>query len=62
MTLANWPLMRIIRLAFGIILVLTGFVYSDWMAGAFGGLLLGQAILNTGCGPSGCNLPPSHEE
>ncbi|WP_176785572.1 hypothetical protein [Siphonobacter aquaeclarae] len=54
--------MRIIRLAFGIILVLTGFVYSDWMAGAFGGLLLGQAILNTGCGPSGCNLPPSREE
>ena len=56
--LTGWHLARWIRLILGIALLVQALVTSDALVGAFAILLLGQAIMNTGCcGPSGCSVP-----
>ncbi len=55
----NWNLMRLIRLALGIILVVQAYQVHDIFPGLIGALLLFQALSNTGCcGVGNCIVPP----
>jgi len=49
MILYNWHLMRIVRLAIGIWLLLVAIQSHDWIPGVVSALFLFQAITNTGC-------------
>lgn len=50
--------MRIIRAALSIMLILQSIQISQWPVGLLGGMLLFQAITNTGCcGAAGCSVP-----
>lgn len=56
----GWSFMRIIRLTLGSMIVYQAVVYHDSIAGLIGGLLLFQAVTNTGCcGTSSCSTPIS---
>lgn len=56
--LSGWNVVRIIRLILGVMLVIQAIQTKFWGAGLLGGLLLFQAITNTGCcGASGCAVP-----
>ena len=58
--LSGWNFMRIIRLVLGIMLVVQAIQQQFWAAGLLGGLLLFQAMTNTGCcGAAGCGVPPA---
>lgn len=51
----GWSVMRIIRLTLGSMIVYQAVVYHDSIAGLIGGLLLFQAVTNTGCcGTNSC--------
>lgn len=55
--------MRIIRLILGVMLMVQSIQTKFWGAGLLGGLLLFQAITNTGCcGASGCAVPVSKKK
>ena len=45
----GWSLMRIVKLVAGISLLVQGVLMHDWMPGLLGGVILYQAITNTGC-------------
>jgi hypothetical protein len=54
----NWHLMRIVRLAIGIGMIILAIQTKDWAAGLFGGFFLFQAVTDTGCcGTQGCAAP-----
>jgi hypothetical protein len=56
--LSGWSFMRWIRLVIGIFISYQGIHLHDTMSGLIGGLLLFQAITNTGCcGTQGCAVP-----
>ncbi|ODT34849.1 MAG: hypothetical protein BGN92_10250 [Sphingobacteriales bacterium 41-5] len=58
--LSNWNFLRITRLVLGVILIVQALQQQFWAAGLLGGLLLFQAITNTGCcGSAGCAVRPS---
>jgi hypothetical protein len=53
--LTNWHLMRIIRLAIGVWLLVVGIQTHDWPVGLFSIFFLYQAVTDTGCcGTQGC--------
>ena len=58
--LKNWDLMRVLRLALGIIIIVQGVQAKEWLFVALGGLFSLMPLLNIGCcGASGCNTPVS---
>jgi hypothetical protein len=60
--LTGWHLARWIRLVLGIALLVQAIATSDMLISAFGIILLGQAITNTGCcGPSSCSVPQNKQ-
>ena len=51
----NWNLIRLIRLALSIIIIVQAVQLRDMLFGAFGTFFLYQALTNTGyCGSNGC--------
>lgn len=53
--LTNWHLMRIMRLAIGVWLLVVGIQTHDWAVGLFSVFFLYQAFTDTGCcGTQGC--------
>ena len=55
---ANWDLLRIMRMGIGLMMLVMAFQSRDWALGLFSGFFLYQAITNTGCcGARGCNTP-----
>lgn len=58
--LNGWNLMRIVRLALGIIVMVQGFQANEWLLVALGALFSLMPLFNIGCcGVSGCNTPVS---
>ncbi len=54
--LRNWNVMRLLRLAMGILIIVQGLQSGQWLLAALGGLFSLTAVLNAGCGSStGCN-------
>lgn len=54
----NWHLVRILRLVFGVFVLVQAVTMRDALAGMISALFLYQAITNTGCcGASGCAVP-----
>jgi hypothetical protein len=56
----NWHLVRILRLAFGVFILVQAITMRDALAGMISALFLFQAFTNTGCcGARGCTVPPT---
>lgn len=56
--LRNWNFIRLIRLVFGVALLLQSFYEKSAFAGFLGGLFVFQSLTNTGCCGSGsCSIP-----
>ncbi len=56
--LTNWHLMRIMRMAIGIWLLVVAIQTHDWAVGLFSGFFLYQALTDTGCcGSRACYAP-----
>jgi hypothetical protein len=56
--LRNWNLMRILRLALGVLIIVQGVQAQEWLFVGLGGLFSLMPLLNIGCcGTSGCNTP-----
>lgn len=56
--LKNWNLMRIMRLAIGIIAVVQGIETQQWILSVLGGFFSLMALLNVGCCATGnCGVP-----
>jgi hypothetical protein len=54
----NWHLVRVLRLVFGIFVMVQAVTLRDALAGMISVLFLYQAFTNTGCcGASGCAVP-----
>lgn len=61
--LKTWDLMRVLRLALGIIIIVQGVQAKEWLFVALGGLFSLMPLLNIGCcGVSGCNTPVSKSD
>jgi len=61
--LKTWDLMRVLRLALGIIIIVQGVQAKEWLFVAIGGLFSLMPLLNIGCcGVSGCNTPVSKSD
>lgn len=59
LTFGQWSLFRIIRLVFGIAIIIQGVVSREILLIGAGILISGMALLNIGCcGPAGCIIPP----
>jgi hypothetical protein len=58
----NWHLMRWLRLALGLFIMVQAIRRHDGFAGAIAVFLLFQAVTNTGCCGSGsCGLPGNNQ-
>lgn len=56
--LKNWNLMRVLRLALGVFIIVQGIQAQQWLFVGLGGLFSLMPLLNIGCcGTSGCNTP-----
>lgn len=56
--LRNWNLMRVLRLALGVFIIVQGIQAQQWLLVGLGGLFSLMPLLNIGCcGTSGCNTP-----
>lgn len=54
--LYGWSLMRFIRVALGVFILIEGFKSTSYFSLAIGGLLLWQGVMNVGCcGANGCD-------
>ena len=61
--LKTWDLMRVLRLALGIFIIVQGVQAKEWLFVALGGLFSLMPLLNIGCcGVSGCNTPVSKSD
>jgi len=56
--IANWNLMRIIRLALGILIIVEGVRSQMTPITLMGAAFAALALFNIGCGPGGCAVPP----
>jgi hypothetical protein len=54
----NWHAMRIIRLVFGLFAAQQAYELHDPLLAMISVFFVFQAMMNTGCGAGGCNLPP----
>lgn len=58
--LKNWNMMRVLRLAVGIFIIVQGIMAKEWLLAGLGGLFSLMPLMNIGCcGVSGCNTPVS---
>ncbi|MEZ0486737.1 hypothetical protein [Fibrella aquatica] len=57
--LKNWGVMRVVRLIAGVGIIWSAFTDHQPLLSLVGGLLLFQAMTNTGCGAAGCSVPSS---
>ncbi len=58
--LRNWDLMRVLRLALGIFIIVQGIMATEWWFVIMGGLFSLMPLLNIGCcSSSGCYAPIS---
>lgn len=56
--LRNWNLMRVLRLALGIFIIVQGVMEKEWLLIGLGSLFSLMPLMNTGCcGVSRCNTP-----
>ncbi|WP_240775499.1 hypothetical protein [Sphingobacterium psychroaquaticum] len=56
--LRNWNLMRVLRLALGIFIIVQGIMEQQWLLVGMGSLFSLMPLMNIGCcGVSGCNTP-----
>lgn len=56
--LKTWDLMRVLRLALGIFIIVQSVITKDWLFVGAGVLFSLMPIMNIGCcGASGCNTP-----
>lgn len=56
--LRNWDLMRLVRLALGVYIIVQGIQTKEWSFVVMGGLFSIMPLLNIGCcGASGCSTP-----
>ena len=56
--LRNWNVMRVLRLALGIFIIVQGIIEKEWLFVGLGSLFSLMPLLNIGCcGVSGCNTP-----
>lgn len=63
--LKNWNIMRVLRLALGIFIIVQGIMAKEWLLAGLGGLFLLMPLLNIGCcGVSGCStlVPKSNKK
>lgn len=61
----SWDLMRVLRLALGIFIIIQGIIAKEWLLAGLGGLFSLMPLMNVGCcGVSGCNtrLPKSNKK
>lgn len=61
----KWNLMRVLRLALGILFIVQGIIAKEWLLAGLGGLFSLMPLLNIGCcSDSGCNtrIPKSNKE
>ncbi len=56
---SNWNVMRAIRLAIGIFIVVQSIQTKEWIFVALGGLFSLMPLLNIGCGGGSCSIPVS---
>lgn len=59
---SGWHLVRWLRLGLGLLLITGGIVKADIVAGALGGLLAFQALLNLGCAGGSCAVDYTAKE
>ena len=59
--LSDWDWLRALRLIAGLVLLVHLFQRPDVLTGLLGGILLVQALTNTGCGMGGSCAIPSKE-
>ncbi len=58
--LKNWNMMRVLRLALGIFIIVQGIMAKEWLLAGLGGLFSLMPLMNIGCcGVSGCSTPVS---
>jgi hypothetical protein len=50
----DWNFFRIIRLVLGIAALGQAIILGEWLLAIAGALIAGMALVNIGCGPSGC--------
>lgn len=56
--LKNWNLMRVLRLALGIFIIVEGIMEKEWLLVVLGSLFSVMPLMNISCcGVSGCNTP-----
>ena len=66
---SNWHAMRVVRAVLSLIIIAQAISLHDGMLGAFGGVFMLMAVLNTGCCGNACNtqyketanIPPGKE-
>lgn len=55
---SNWNILRVLRLALGIVIVIQGIRMQEWMLAVMGALFALMPVLNIGCcGTAGCRTP-----
>ncbi|HUH73173.1 MAG TPA: hypothetical protein VLZ75_02085 [Chitinophagales bacterium] len=55
--LRNWNIMRFIRLALGIAIIIQGVQASEWMFIVLGAMFSLMPIFNLGCSSGNCSIP-----
>lgn len=56
--LRNWDIMRVLRLALGIFIIVQGIMANEWLLVGLGTLFSLMPLMNIGCcGVSGCSTP-----
>ena len=55
--LRNWIVIRFIRLALGIAVIIQGIQASEWMFVGLGAMFSLMPILNLGCSSGNCSVP-----
>ncbi|MBL1410060.1 hypothetical protein [Sphingobacterium faecale] len=56
--LRNWNIMRVLRLALGIFVIVQGVMDQQWILAILGGMFALMPLMNVGCcGVSGCSTP-----
>ncbi|WP_239016371.1 hypothetical protein [Sphingobacterium corticibacter] len=54
----NWKIMRVLRVALGIFIIVQGIVAKEWILAGLGSLFALMPLMNIGCcGVSGCSTP-----
>ena len=60
--LSNWTLMRFLRLAMGIAILVQGIIVKDMMFAFAGIIFTAMPVFNVGCcGSAGCAAPPAKD-